>query len=83
MVGQTMALYILQNNQEEWLNKAMEWVYGCRAEELFATPHKDIALNQLIELNTRDIDLRARIVACDSDDKGRPRLPQITSESVA
>lgn len=78
-----MTLYILQNEKEQFLNKSLEWVYGCSAEELFRTPYKDVALNQLIELNTTQIELRARVVDCAIDSKGRPVLPAESSESVA
>jgi hypothetical protein len=78
-----MTLYIIENHKEQFLTKSLEWDYGCKAEDLFRTPHKDVALNQLIELNTRDIGLRAHIVDCESDDRGRPVMPARSSESVA
>ncbi len=69
-----MSLFILQNQAGEFLNKHLEWVPGCDARDVFHSPHKDVALNQLVELTARDTDLRARVVACEVDDKGLPRL---------
>mgnify|MGYP003343979834 CR=1 FL=1 len=36
-------------------------------DELFKTEHRDIALNQLVELNAKDINLRATIVSIDNE----------------
>ena len=50
----------------------LEWLDGTDASQIFNTEHRDIALNQLIELNAKDINLRAQIVECEADKKGRP-----------
>ena len=67
-----MPLYIIQSQGGQVLDKHLNWVDGVDRSQLFSTPHRDVALNQLIELNTRDIQLRARVVACDCDDRGNP-----------
>jgi hypothetical protein len=67
-----MTLYILENHLGEFLDKQLTWVCAAQAGNLFHSPHRDVALNQLIELNARDIHLRANVVACEADDKGRP-----------
>lgn len=67
-----MTLYILENHRGEFLDKQLNWVSAGEAGNLFHTPHRDVALNQLIELNARDIHLRAKVVACEADDRGRP-----------
>ncbi len=77
-----MTCYLLQNDRGEFLDKSLEWVPGARADEVFQTPHRDVALNQLVELTTRDFNLRARVVSCELDDRGRPRL-QLTSDQSA
>ncbi|MCB1616645.1 MAG: hypothetical protein KDI30_11575, partial [Pseudomonadales bacterium] len=41
---------------------------------LFVSPHRDIALNQLIEANARDIEARLELVDCEMDEK---RLPLV------
>lgn len=68
----TMTLYILENHLGEFLDKQLAWVCATDNGNLFHSPHRDVALNQLIELNARDIHLRAKVVACDVDAKGRP-----------
>ncbi|MDG1165919.1 MAG: hypothetical protein P8N61_11170, partial [Porticoccaceae bacterium] len=56
------------------LNKDLEWSSEADRNVVFCSPYRDIALNQLIELNAKDIDLRASIVECEADAKGRPVL---------
>ncbi len=76
-----MTLYILQNQRGEFLDKQLNWV-PAEAGNLFHSPHRDVALNQLIELNARDIRLRARVVACEADDKGRPQAASVAASAA-
>lgn len=71
-----MTVFILQNQHQHYLNKSLEWVSGCETTQLFKTPHRDVALNQLMELNAKDILLRANIVSCELDHSGNPTLPK-------
>lgn len=70
-----MTAFILQDQHEQYLNKSLEWVHGCDANQLFKTPHRDVALNQLMELNAKDIQLRAQIISCELNTSGNPVLP--------
>jgi hypothetical protein len=74
----TMTLFIIQNHQGEFLDKQLNWAPPGDIGNLFHTPHRDVALNQLIELNARDVQLRAGVVTCSADEKGRPQ-PDVTS----
>ncbi len=69
-----MKIYILQKHDKTTLNSDLEWISDIKPSDVFYTRHRDIALNQLIELNAKNIDLRADIVECDADSKGRPVL---------
>ena len=69
-----MKIYIIKSHDGSILSKDLEWVDGADAKLLFNAPHRDIALNQLIQLNAKNIHLRAQIVECDADKKGRPTL---------
>ena len=69
-----MTVFILKNQQNQYLNKEKAWVSSGDASQLFRSPHYDTALNQLIELNAKDYTLRAAAVACELDSKGRPVL---------
>lgn len=65
-------LYVIQDSYGRFLSRQDEWVEGGSRETLFRSEHRDLALNTLIELNTRDVDLRATVVTVDCDDQGRP-----------
>ncbi len=67
-----MKIYIIKNHDKRILGKDLEWLDGTDAALVFHTEHRDIALNQLIELNAKDINLRAQIIECQADKKGRP-----------
>ena len=76
-----MKVYILKTQNNLVLNKNFEWSFEPHRDSIFSSLHRDIALNQLIELNAKDISLRVSIAECESDPKGRPIL--IPSEKVA
>jgi hypothetical protein len=65
-------LFILRDAVGNLLTKDLLWASDCAVTELFRTPHKDVALNQLLEINAGDVELRAQIVACEVDNKNRP-----------
>ena len=70
-----MTVFILQNQHDQFLDKSLQWVNHCGTKQLFKNSHRDIALNQLLELNAKDIQLRAKLVTCQLDAKGNPVLP--------
>ena len=76
-----MKVYILKTQNNLVLNKNFEWSSEPHRDTVFSSTHRDIALNQLIEINAKDISLRVSIVECEADSKGRPIL--IPSEKVA
>jgi hypothetical protein len=67
-----MKIYIIQSREMSTLDKHLQWTLNIESSSLFYTPHRDIALNQLIELNAKDISLRADVVECAADPQGRP-----------
>jgi hypothetical protein len=76
-----MTLFIVRDATGNLLTKDLSWTMDCVTTELFKTPHKDVALNQLLELNASDVGLRAQIVACEVDNKNRPVIrdnPSVT-----
>jgi len=73
---ETMAVFVLQDINDNFLTKALEWRDDCSVTEVYRSPHKDGALNHLLEVNAKNPDLRARVVACEVDAKKRPLLPQ-------
>ncbi|MCK5790657.1 MAG: hypothetical protein KAH34_07425 [Ketobacter sp.] len=69
--------YVIRNQSGQYLTRKGEWVSGKDAGGLFHQPHYDQALNQLIEVNSKDIELRGKVVEVPLDDSKRPAHPVI------
>ena len=81
-------LFVIRNQNNLYLSKQNEWLDGNDVKPLFKTPHHDIALNTLIEHNSKDITLRGDILSVESTEKGLPIVevlaqPQLTLETLA
>jgi len=67
-------VFVIRNQHGLYLTRQNEWVDGHDAGPLFKSAFRDIALNTLIELNAKDIELRGVIMEVDVNDKGLPRI---------
>lgn len=67
-------LYILRNQAGAFLGKQKDWLDGRDRGALYKTPHKDEAINQMVEVNTKDFEQRITVLACQSDQRGLPVL---------
>ncbi|MEH6639722.1 MAG: hypothetical protein V7717_10640 [Porticoccaceae bacterium] len=67
-----MTVFVIQDTDGRYLNREAQWNDAKSTVAVFYSPHKDIALNQLLEVNAQDVLLRAQVVACPSNAKGRP-----------
>lgn len=81
-------VFILQNQNKEFLSKRNEWVDGRDANALYKTPHKDEAINQKVEASAKDYTQRVCILDCQLNDKKLPviapeDLPGLTPDSTA
>lgn len=65
-------VFVIQNEHSAYLNRKGEWVSGVDNSILFVSPHRDVALNQLIEANAKEIEARLVLLECDTDDKKLP-----------
>jgi hypothetical protein len=65
-------IYVIRNQNQHFLGRHGEWLDGSHVPALFRTDHRDVAVNELVEVNLRDFDLRGEILACESDDDGYP-----------
>ena len=69
--------FVVRNQLGQYLTRKNEWVSGKDPAELFHQPHYDQALNQLIELNAKDIELRGKVCEVGLSDKGRPVIEEL------
>lgn len=63
---------LIRNQHNQYLDKKNSWHSGKDSASLYQTPHHDEALNTLIEINGKDIDLRGTIIEVELDEKKRP-----------
>jgi len=64
--------FVIRNQEGQYLTKKSEWVSGKDGSVLYHQLHRDQALNQLIELNAKDIFLRGSAVELELSEKRRP-----------
>jgi hypothetical protein len=64
--------FILQNQHKHFFGKSKEWVDGYDASSVFKTLYKDEAINQMVEVSSKDYTQRIKVIGCDVDEKGLP-----------
>ncbi|WP_051687270.1 hypothetical protein [Microbulbifer sp. HZ11] len=69
-------VYVLTNQHQQFLSKSNEWIDGRENTKLFRTEHKDVAINQMFEANTRNVALRIELLECELDTKRQPIVPE-------
>ena len=66
--------YVIRNQNQHYLGRQGEWLDGSHRPALFRTPHRDVALNELVEVNLRDLSLRGELLACEATEDGLPEV---------
>ncbi len=69
-------VFILQNQANQFLGKQKDWLDGRDPGSLFRTPHKDEAINQMVESSARDYTQRIRVLSCPLNEKGLPQIDE-------
>ena len=64
--------FVIRNQLGQYLTRKNEWVSGKDPSVLYCQPHFDQALNQLIEINAKDIELRGEVASLEMGEKGKP-----------
>mgnify|MGYP003342168659 CR=1 FL=1 len=65
-------VFIIRNQVGHYLGRNGEWLDGSHVPGLFRTDHRDVAVNELVEVNLRDFDLRGEIIGCEAEDGEYP-----------
>ncbi len=65
-------LFVIRNQHQHYLGRNHDWVDGSHPPVLFRTPHRDMAVNELFEVNVKDFALRGEIIVCETDERGLP-----------
>ena len=77
-----MVQYILQRSDGLYLGKDLDWTANYENNPLYHSEHQGIALNQLIELNAKDINLRAKVISCEISAKGKITIVNNSSNAA-
>lgn len=73
-------VYILQNQQQYFLNRQKEWIDGRDLGSLYKTPYKDEAINLQFEISSKDYTQRIKVIGCKVNERG---LPIIADDHLA
>jgi hypothetical protein len=76
-------IYVIRNQHQHYLGRNGEWVDGSHLPALFRTPYRDAALNELVEVNLRDLSLRAELLSCATDAHGYPVVEVLNPIPIA
>lgn len=64
--------FVIRNQLGQYFARKGDWISGKDPHGIFFQPHYDQALNQLIEINSKDIELRGEVTSLELDEKGKP-----------
>jgi len=78
----TKHVFVIKNQHDQYLDKHSDWHSGKDANTLFRADDHDQALNTLLEVNTKDISLRGKIIEVELDEKKRP-IVEVSPEAIA
>ncbi|MFT5482297.1 MAG: hypothetical protein ACI9GW_000946 [Halieaceae bacterium] len=66
--------FVVSNESGHYYSKSKAWTDGRDAGRVYCPQHRDEALNTLLEINSRDIDLRGMILEVETNHRGLPVL---------
>ncbi len=67
-------IFVVCNQLGQYWGKKKRWVDGTVAKKVMTLKHRDEGLNLLVELSSRDIELRGEVMAVAANDRGVPRV---------
>lgn len=68
----TDTVFLIRNQLQQFCTRAGEWVDGREPQRILKFRHRDEALNQLVELSARDVNLRGEVFSCELGGRGDP-----------
>lgn len=67
-------VFVIRNQLGHYWAKSKSWVDGRDPRAVMRLKHEDEAVNTLVELSARDIELRGSVVAAQLSERGEPVL---------
>ena len=66
--------FVIRNQLGHYWGKGKHWVDGSEPKTVMKLAHHDQAINTLVELSSKDIELRGEIVAAELNSRGEPKV---------
>ena len=66
--------FLVCNQLQQFWGKKKTWVDGSDRKRILCHKHEDEAVNLLVELSSKDIDLRGQVTPAELDHKGLPMV---------
>ena len=63
-------VFVVRNQLGHYWGKKKRWVDGTKPARVMTLKHQDEGLNLLVELSSKDIELRGEVVAATTNDRG-------------
>jgi len=73
-------VFVIRSAEGHYFSKHGEWLIGKEANQIFIGKYKDDALNQLIDITIKNVDVRAKVVETELNSRNLPVL-EIIAES--
>jgi hypothetical protein len=67
-------VFVVCNQLGQFWGKKKKWVDGTDPKRVLTCKHEDEAVNQLVELSARDIDLRGAVQKTEATERGIPKV---------
>ena len=74
------SVFVIRNHDNRYLTKKHKWRSGKDTAALFRSPERDIALNELIEVNAKDVMARLQLISCNLDDHDQPMVEVLADD---
>ncbi len=65
-------VFVVCNQLGQYWGKKKRWVDGTKPRTVAHFKHEDEGLNQLVELSSKDVELRGEVASATLDDRGVP-----------
>lgn len=65
-------VYVIRNQLGHYWAKSKTWVDGSEPRTVMRSKHRDEAINTLVELGSRDFELRGEVLAVSLSERGEP-----------
>lgn len=65
-------VFVVQSEQGHYFSKQGAWLSGKDAGLIYFGKYKDEALNQLIDITIKDVDVRARVLEVELNQRNQP-----------